>query len=244
VLAGKAKWDEPLAISDDLKSLPSGRMQLEAEDVEFPLSTYADLMISISDNTAADHLLKRVGRENAEAYMSRFCAEPARNIPLLSTMDLFRIKLSSDRSLADRYIAADVATRRVMLAPGGDVAKSTPSVAALAQWKSPFEIDTIEWFATTREMCRVLGDLARLEGKQGMEPLGHALRVNTGLQFDRRTWPGVMYKGGSEPGVLNMTWLLQRDDGALYALSLGWNNDRKDVDPKRAADLVGERSRS
>lgn len=240
VLAGRARWDEALAISDDLKSLPTGRMQLEAEGAEFPLSTYADLMISISDNTAADHLLSRVGREKAEAYMSRFCAEPARNTPLLSTMDLFRIKLAPDRTLPARYIAADEPTRRAMLAPKGDVATSTPSVAALALWKSPFEIQKIEWFATAAECCRIMADLYRQEQQPGMEPLGHALRINPGLQFDRRTWPRITYKGGSEPGVLNMTWLLERDDGGLYALSLGWNNTRQDVDVKRAADLVSE----
>src|SRR5262249_45500007 len=85
VAAGRARWDEPLAIKDDLTSLPSGQMQLETEGVEFPISRFADLMISISDNTAADHLLDRVGRARVEAYMSRLNPDAARNLPFLST---------------------------------------------------------------------------------------------------------------------------------------------------------------
>lgn len=239
VLAGRATWDQPLAIRDDLKSLPSGRMQLETEAAEFPINRYAESMISISDNTAADHLLHRVGREAVQRYMSRLNADAVRSFPFLSTMELFRIKLGPDRTLAPRYAQGDEAVRLAMLGPGGEVSKSTPSFAAASLWKAPYYIDTIEWFATARECCRVMADLHRLELQPGMEPLKRILRLNPGLQFDSRKWPSIAYKGGSEPGVLNMTWMLERDDGRLMLLSFGWNDPAKDVDLKAAADLVG-----
>jgi hypothetical protein len=43
-------------------------------------------------------------------------------------------------------------------------------------------------------------------------------------------WKSVAFKGGSEPGVLNLTWLLERDDGAFFAVSIGWNDTERPVD--------------
>ncbi len=239
IAAGRVSWDEKLAIKDELKSLPSGQMQLEPEGSEFPISRFADLMISISDNTAADHLLARIGRDKVEAYMTRLNPDAAKSLPFLSTMEMFRIKLGPDRTLAGRYAAADVAARRAMLAPGGEVAQSIPSFAGAALWKAPYEVDRIEWFASAAECALVMADLHRLEQLVGQQPLSNALRINPGLQFDAKVWPSVAYKGGSEPGVLNMTWLLKRDDGRTFLVSFGWNDTRKDVDLKTAADLAG-----
>jgi hypothetical protein len=36
-------------------------------------------------------------------------------------------------------------------------------------------------------------------------------------------WPYVGFKGGSEPGVLNMTYLLRRDDDKWFVVTLGFN---------------------
>jgi hypothetical protein len=154
-------------------------------------------------------------------------------------MDAFRLKLGPDRTLPDRYTAADEATRRAMLAPGGAVATAAPNLLAASLWRIPFHIEDVEWFASTADLCRVMADLHRLEQLPGLEPLGRILRINPGLQFDSRAWRSVAYKGGSEPGVLNMTWLLERTDGRWFALSLTWNDPRKDVDLKAAAELAG-----
>jgi len=239
IAAGTLSWDTELPIRDDLKSLPSGRMQLEPEKTEFPIKRYAELMISISDNTAADHLLRRVGRDKVEAYMARFSGGPAGSRPFLSTMEMFKIKLGADRTLADRYAKADEAARRAMLAPGGEVEQSQPSLAAAAMWKAPYEIERVEWFASAMELCRVMADLHRLEQLPGMEPLRAMLRINPGLQFDPDMWTSVAYKGGSEPGVLNMTWLLERKDGRWFTVSIGWNDAKKDVDVRKMAEMAG-----
>lgn len=238
IAAGRLAWDTPLLISDDLKSLPSGQMQLETEGNEFPISRYAELMISISDNTAADHLLHKIGRGTVEAYMARLNGDPARTRPFLSTMEMFRLKLGPDRTLPGRYAAADEAGRRAMLAKGGEVEQTSPSLAAASMWTSPYEIERLEWFASATELCRLMADLHRLEMLPGMEPLRSLLRVNPGLQFDSQRWKSIAYKGGSEPGVLNMTWLLERDDGRWFAVSVGWNDTEKDVDIRKMAELA------
>lgn len=244
---GKAKWDEPLAINDDLKSLPSGKMQLLTAGEEFPLAHYAREMISISDNTATDHLMAKVGRERIEAYMGSLHGEAARNRPFLSTLDVFKIKLGEDRELAARYAAADESTRRRMLERGGDVEKQIPNLMRAALWRKPYAIDTVEWFASAEELARVMADLHAREGRAGMEDVGRALRINPGIGFDGRVWSSVAFKGGSEPGVLSMTWLLTRKDGRVFVLTLTMNDTAEEVDQGRfigwaqaAGRLLGE----
>lgn len=238
VSRGEAKWDEKLAVKDELKALPSGVMFMAPAGTEYPLSRYADLMISISDNTAAGHLLSRVGRGRVEEYMAGLSAEPRPTRPFLSPREMFIIKLNRDKTLADRYGAADEDTRRVMVAEGGEVAKGGLDFTRITDWKDPIHIDDIEWFATANECCRVMADLHRLEQQPGMEPLGHALRINPGIPFDKETWKSVAFKGGSEPGVLNLTWLLERKDGKWYALSVGWNDSKKALDQNKLIELA------
>jgi hypothetical protein len=48
----------------------------------------------------------------------------------------------------------------------------------------------------------------------------------------------VGYKGGSEPGVIAMTFLLRRTDGGWRAVSASWNNPAAPVDEARFIDLV------
>jgi hypothetical protein len=41
------------------------------------------------------------------------------------------------------------------------------------------------------------------------------------------TWPYVAFKGGSEPGVLILTWLLTHSDGRSFMLSIVLNDSAK-----------------
>jgi hypothetical protein len=253
VQAGNARWDEKLAIKNFYKSLPTGRMQDEPEGAEFPLSRYADLMISISDNTATDHLIHRLGRERVEAYMSGLHAHPSVNMPLLTTRELSALRLSSDATLVNRWLAADTAVRRDMLLADdpsrptrpagpthnpGEIAAWVLNLGGLQNWKTPRHIDKIEWFASAEECCRVMADLYQREQRPGMEPVGHALRLNPGLDLSGQRWIKTAYKGGSEPGVMNLTFLLTRDDGQTYAASIGWNDTDKAIDEAKLAAIM------
>jgi hypothetical protein len=51
-------------------------------------------------------------------------------------------------------------------------------------------------------------------------------------------WGYVGYKGGSEPGVISMSFLLQAKDGTWYALSASWNNSAAVVDESRFIALM------
>jgi hypothetical protein len=93
VAEGRASWDERLKIREEWKSLPSGTMQNHPAGTAFPLSEFAELMTSISDNTATDHLIHRLGQEALERQLSLFGHDrPEANIPFRTTREFFRIK--------------------------------------------------------------------------------------------------------------------------------------------------------
>lgn len=253
VADGRASWDDEIEILDDLKSLPAGgaggggQLHLQPQGLLFPARHFARLMMMHSDNSAADHLIDFLGREAVEAYMRRVHSQPAYNTPFLTTMEFFRIKLGPDRAtLAPQYIAADVPTRRAMLREGGAVARSTPSLAAASLWRTPFFIEPAPlpaaggagWFASSEDLAAVWTDLHRLEQQEGMETLSQIMRANRGLILDRAVWHSIAYKGGSEPGVVSMSWLLERADDRWFILTLTWNDPNRPIELRRATDLV------
>lgn len=226
---GRLAWDQKLAIRTDRKSLPSGPMWLDEPGAEHTVAHMARRMIEVSDNTATDHLMLEVGRDRVEAVMSRVCAEPGPNLPLLTTMEMFRMKLGGDVELRDRFAAAGEDERRAML----DAPLPEANLMLAAAWLRPVAIDTIEWFATPADLARTMGELERLAREPGMEPVGEALRANPGVAIDSAAFPVVGYKGGSEPGVLNMTWSVHRRDGRVFVVTLGWNNTEAHLEMMR-----------
>ncbi|MFN2389824.1 MAG: serine hydrolase, partial [Actinomycetota bacterium] len=93
VQAGAVSWDDNLAIRDEWKSIPSGDMRFEPEGRRFSLAYYARQMISVSDNTATDHLLHHLGRadvERAQEIMGH--TRPDLNVPFLATRELSILK--------------------------------------------------------------------------------------------------------------------------------------------------------
>ncbi|WP_157110247.1 serine hydrolase [Nocardia anaemiae] len=211
---GSASWDEPLPIRDDLKSLPSGIMQDRPQGYTAPLSEYAELMVSLSDNTATDHLIHRLGRDAVECQLRLFGhSAPEANIPFLTTRAFFRFKSSPDSTLAQRYPDLPVSERRALL----ESLERQPLPDLPDIWPEPREIDRIEWFASPIDICHAFAGLLRLDQSE----IGHALsRTDAGLSLDPSRFHTVWYKGGSEPGVITLHYLARTADDRLLATSL------------------------
>jgi beta-lactamase class A len=74
-------------------------------------------MISISDNTAADHLLKILGRERMESALAETKhTKPQMDMPFLSTLEMFKLKGEPTHKAAEQYLSLDVNGRRKFLA--------------------------------------------------------------------------------------------------------------------------------
>lgn len=225
--AGRS-WNEVVKLRADDRSLPGGAIQAWPEGAPVTVHTLATQMISISDNTATDTLIRLVGRPAVEKQVEVMGhAKPKTTFPFLTTGEMFRIK--SDAALLKRYIAADEAARRELLS--GRVADMSLDGSPYTTGK-PIAIDTVEWFASASDLCSAM---AWFDTKGTAECKG-ILAVNPGVPSMKDRFAYIGYKGGSEPGVLNMTWLLHTKKGTHFALSLGWNNTEKEVD---LAKLLG-----
>ena len=227
--SGKASWDEPLAIRDDLRSLPNGLMRLEATGATFPIRHFAEQMISDSDNTATDHLIARLGRRNIERAFARYGnATPDRNIPLLMTREWFAMRMRLTAPEIEGYLAQDVAGKRAFLA--GRIAAEANTLSEVEPWPGGFFLDRIEWFASAADLARVLTALHVMADGDGLRPIHDALSMNAGIAFDARTWAYVGYKAGYETGVKSNAWLLQSGDGRWFVLAALINDLQQEID--------------
>ncbi len=54
----------------------------------------------------------------------------------------------------------------------------------------------------------------------------------------KANWDYIGYKGGSEPGVMNLTWLLRDTAGRDHVLTLGWNNPAAALDEGKLSAIA------
>ncbi len=237
VEAGLASWDEKLAVQERLKSLPSGNMMYEPAGTKRTLRHFAERMIADSDNTATDHLIDRLGRKNVEAALAAFGhGAPEMNVPLLTTRELFTFKIAMTPERVDAYLAAQDDEQRRILETVVDPISLPRS--GYGDWVAPKRIDSIEWFASAREVCRVLATLHEMTRRPGLDPIAEILELNRGAVFDARTWPDAGFKGGYEAGVFNLTWLLRRMDGRWFVVTAGLNDPVSYIDQHATKALM------
>jgi len=152
----------------------------------------------------------------------------------MTTRDMFLIKFSGDGSRARRYASLDAKQRADML--GKEVARSPLSDVDFAD--KVVMPDKIEWFATTPDLTKAMNWLRLQADKPKLSPLLGVLGINKGVTIDEGRWSYAGYKGGSEPGVINMTYLLRATDGDWYSISCSWMNTKESVDEARFAGIV------
>lgn len=211
VAAGDLSWEETLVLRDADRSLPSGELQNAPTGTEVSVRDAAAAMIRISDNTATDLLIARLGRERVEAAVARSGhADPAVLAPFLSTKELFTLGWG-DPELRVQWREGDDAARRALL----DRIDAAPLAVDVADVSTPVWQDGIEWFASARDVAAVH---RALQETQDAEVLG-ILSDNPGLGFDSGSWPFVAFKGGSSLGVLSGSWYA-RDDGRAATVVL------------------------
>ena len=235
IAAGHRSWDEVVPL--ETRSYPSGILQDWPTGTPLTLQSLATLMISISDNTATDQLIATLGRETVEAELvASGHSAPERTLPLLTTRQLFEIRAGEDANIGE-YASLGTPERLAVLEGLRDRAADTAAV--VDAFEGPPGAIEVEWFASPRDLARILD---RIKG----DPVALAiLGINNAIGDEAVAgWDYVGFKGGSEPGVLNMTWLLRRDpaeaagdavESEWYVLTLGWNNRDAAVSPARAA---------
>ncbi len=230
---GEIRWDDKLAITDELKSLPSGELQDRPSGSTVTVQEAAEKMIQISDNTAADLLINLLGRDQVEATLATMgmgAESQQRTLPFITTLELFTLKWGIEAAELQRYAAANVDRRReILLGLVGrrpDIARFDPAV--------PIATDTVEWFATPAEIVAAHVWLDAYRERPGFEPLAGILGTNPGIPLDEQIWTEVAFKGGSEPGVVFLGHLLHRNDGRRFAVVVSATDPSSAVDEPQA----------
>lgn len=231
VKAGERRWSDVVPLG--APSLPSGLVQDWPKGSPITLHSLAALMISRSDNSATDTLLGLLGRDRVERLLPELGVRaPERNRPFLSTRDAFVLKLG-DPALLGRWKAADESGRRALLQQLERIEASTLDPSRLGG--RPAQIATVEWFASPADLVRTLDWIRRSGDRTALALLG----INPGLgrslanEFDY-----FGFKGGSEAGVLNLSFLLKTRSGRWIALSATWNDEKAALDEARFVALT------
>ena len=233
--AGERQWTDMVTL--DGGQLPGGTYTQMPAGTKVSLLELAQKMISISDNSATDILLATLGRARVEAMMGEVgWQSPARNRPFLSTLEMFKIK--GIARFRQAWPTLDEKGRRALLKEI-DTAPLSAIDPDLFKDGKPVLIDQAEWFASPADMIRTMDWLRRhSESGAGAQARG-ILSINPGMPRGpgNAQYSYIGYKGGSEPGVITMSFLLQGKDG-WYALSAGWNNPADKVEEGMLISLV------
>jgi hypothetical protein len=236
--AGRLRWARVIRLRDAWRSWPSGLLHTWPDNAPVTLQTLATQMIAISDNTATDHLLFLLGRRKVEAQLGRMGhSRPALNRPLLSTREMYLLKsMGKAKERIGRYSALSEAGRRRYL---DRVIATLPREAFHGiDPSTPSAIDRVEWFASAADLCRALDWLRVNTTRSPARRARQLLTINKGLGWQEGRWRYVGYKGGSEPGVQNVSWLLRDRRGRWLVLSAAWNNPRVPLDTGRLYELI------
>ncbi|OLV17296.1 hypothetical protein [Deinococcus marmoris] len=152
-------------------------------------------MISVSDNTAADLLLKSVERAGVEARLGQ--------TDMPSTREFFVLKNPANIELlrAYRSVGLDRAARKEVLKQ----ADAAPLSNAMVFVQGLTIATDVEWFVSAQGLCRLMAELPETWQNPGVA--------------DPADFPSVSFKGGSEPGVLNLTNQLTSKVGKMWCVS-------------------------
>ncbi|AKT40617.1 serine hydrolase [Chondromyces crocatus] len=212
----KRAWKDVVTLKPEHRSLPSGTLHEWPAGSLLTVQSLASLMIAQSDNTATDALIDVVGRRAIEPF-----APHAR--PFLSTREAFVLKAQTNEALLGRWVKADEAGRRTLLAEIDRQPLPPPEAFS----SEPRAIADVEWFFSARELCGLMEKVHDL-------PL---FSINPGLAR-AKDWESVAFKGGSEPGVLNLTTRVS-GKGHTHCVVATFN-DGKPIDERRVVMTYGQ----
>jgi len=230
VSAGERKWSDVVAIGP--ASLPSGITQNWPPGSPVTIQTLATLMISISDNTATDTLVSLEG-EQLDHFVTQ--AGVPRLAPVLTTRQMFALKSPANADLATQWATSLAPSARRTLLDGNAARLRTTPVDPMMFAGKPTKVDTLEWFASPAETAGIL-DWLRKQGGETPLPL---LAINPGIDpTTRAKFDYVGFKGGSEPGVVTLNFLVRRKDGRWLAIAAGWHRNDAGVEENRLIMLM------
>ena len=238
--AGQRKWSDTIPLTR--RSFSSPATQGLSLGTSVTLEQLATWMIAVSDNAASDELLFLLGRDQVEARVRMVGhSAPEKTLPFLSTVEAFLLK-SDYKGTRAKYEAASEAKQRALLKRKiSGVSFEKINIANLIG--KPTAIDTIEWFASPSDVVLLMDYLRTMQNPTVLEIMARSVAPAT-----TKKWKYVGSKGGSELGVIAMSFLAQAPSGGWHVVTGSWNNNAQAVDENmfirlmlRALDIVAEK---
>lgn len=212
---GELSWDDEVTVRPELRSLPTGDMQELPDGTRVPLRETAYKMIALSDNTAADLIADRLGRDAVErSLVASGHHDPSLMRPFLTSHEVFELGWGAPE-LRAAWVQRDEAGRRALLR---EIARPlSVSVSDLGETVHRLGLD---WHMTGYDVIRVLEGLVRDSERDATGTVESILTAYPGASIDSDRWPRVYFKAGSCPGVMMFCWLLQDRAGVPHVLVL------------------------
>lgn len=231
VKAGTRKWSDVVPLGPP--SLPSGITQDWPVGSPMTLHSLATLMISVSDNSATDTLMTALGRENLDNRYVAVGRSDARNaVPILTTLEAFVLKMPMRAKERAIWEAGPLKARRALLK---SLRPKLAMIDRTAFGDRPAHIDSIEWFASPSDIAESFSALRLSDSKEALD----ILAINRPLppnEINRFAYVG--YKGGSEVGVMSMSYLIKTKAGDWFTVTGTWNNPTAAVDERQFEALL------
>jgi beta-lactamase class A len=213
---GSRQWNQVVPLAARWKSLPSGILRTWPNGTPLTLATYAAEMISISDNTAADALVRLVGPDALKPYA-------AGNDPFLTTREVFTLKSDAQTNLREAYLTANTPAARAAVLKRVD---SLPLPRINQIVSTPFL--GIEWHYSVRQLCSLMQRVAEI-------PL---MTINPGLA-DASSFRHAAFKGGSDFGIINLTTMVTTQRGTRFCFSATLNDAKHAIDEQSFESAYG-----
>jgi beta-lactamase class A len=229
VQAGEVRWDDQLIMLPELRSLPTGDMQELPDGTSVSVREAAHKMIAISDNTAADMIMNRIGRHAVErAVLDMGHHDPAVLRPFLSSREVFQIGWGDPALRAAWTTAADEHGRRALL----QQVNTGPLTAHTQHMVRPVHHLGLDWFVGAQDLCQAQIALWHQASSDATGTVRSILTANPGVAIDRAQWPSSTFKGGSNPGLMTFSWLLEDPRGVPHVVVM----QRCSADPAAVRD--------
>ncbi|MFC7490485.1 MULTISPECIES: serine hydrolase [unclassified Knoellia] len=212
---GRAQWTDELTTGPLTRSLPTGEMQDLPHGTRATLAQVAYNMYARSDNTASDMVIQHLGREEVERAVARSGhSRPESLRPFLATRELFDIGWGHPETL-DTWEHSTEKERRELLD-----AHSHPVEVSIADLAAPAHPRGLDWWMSAADVAAAMSALWDAGARATDGPLPEILAANPGLDLDRTAWPRSTFKGGSSPGAVMFTWLLEDAEGVQHVVVL------------------------
>lgn len=239
--AGDLTLDTPVSLDADLLNTNGSRIASAPIGTEFSLLEMATLMMALSDNTATDHLMKLIGRDELDRALERFGhAEPGLMSPLLTTGELAHLRLNVPTAEADMFATLSENDQRVFV---DEVLAPLGSSTGDFRFVNDAAFRAANWRASADDLCRLMAGLRTYPDTTDASLLvDRAYGGGNVPAFARQSWERAWFKGGSQglsaEGliVLTLGYLVESDDRGTYVVITMANSESSVI---RQDEFVG-----